>query len=388
MAHTIRTDSDVRKAQPPVDTDRAQYRVEGVAGLRLRVTRAGAKTWRLESRKLGRKATLGTYPAVSLADARAAALQLLGDAERAKVNRRHGKVLKTVERRTLADVLDVYAKARGAGLASWPDQRKAIAYHFGGMEGLPLERVTPEAVLERVAEARSVGAKRAAVYLAAVLRHAGVAEVATGRELDDLVAERSRDRVLADHELRAVLNASDGLEPLWRDFTRALILLMARRGDVARMRPEDLDLDAGIWRARIHKVRGTGHRLEIMPLSRASIGLLSTRLEPGAAYLFEPSPGEHLRHNFDRTLKRLQRISGTDGWTWHDLRRTGRTIMSRVGVRPDVAERAMSHSLGRGSAMARVYDRYDFAPEMRDAFERLAEAVRAIEAGEPVRRLP
>ena len=38
--------------------------------------------------------------------------------------------------------------------------------------------------------------------------------------------------------------------------------------------------------------------------------------------------------------------------------------------------------------MARVYDRYDFAPEMRDAFERLAEAVRAIEAGEPVRRLP
>jgi len=386
MAHTIRTDMDARRAPPPTDTDRAQYRVEGVAGLRLRVTRAGAKTWRLESRKLGRKATLGSYPAISLAEARAAASQLLGDAERTRVNRRYGKVMRTVERRTLADTLDAYAKARGAGLASWPAQRRAILHHFGDLADQPLDRVTPEAVLERVAEKRSVGVKRAAVYLAATLRHAGVAEVATGRELDDLVAERARDRVLADHELRAVLTASEGLEPLWRDFTRALVLTMARRGDVAKMRPEDLDLASGIWRARIHKVRGTGHRTEIMPLSRASIDLLAARLEPGSAFIFAPSPGEHLRHNFDRVLKRLHRLSGAGGWTWHDLRRTSRTLMSRSGVRPDIAERAMSHALGRGSPMERVYNQYDFAPEMRDAFEALAEAVRAIEAGEVVSR--
>jgi hypothetical protein len=385
MRHSIRTDADVRRAPPPVDTDRAQYRVEGVTGLWLRVTRKGVRTWRLESRAVGRK-TLGTYPSVGLADAKAAALQLLGDAERARVNRKVGHVLRTTDRRTLADVLDGYGAARGARLASWADQRKAIEHHFGDLIDKPVERATAEAILDHVESVRSVGAKRAAIYLNAVLRHAGIAETVGGRELDDIVPESARTRVLDDHELRAVLSAADGLDPLWRDFTRASLLLIARRGDIAKMRPEHLDLAAGIWSARIHKVRGHGHRVERMPLSRASVDLLTARLEPGATFLFEPSKGEHLRHNFDRTLKRLHRLSGVAKWTWHDLRRTGRTLMSRSGIRPDIAERCMSHAIGRGDEMVRTYDQYDFEPEMRAAFEAIASAVEDIKAGRPLSR--
>jgi integrase len=383
---SIRTETDVRRAAPPVETDRARYKVDGAAGLWLRVTRNGAKTWRLESRKLSpaRFRTLGSWPAVSLADAKAAALQILGDAERARVNRKHGPVMGRKDRRTLGDVLDNYGAARSARIASWPAQRRAIEHHYNDMLTSPVERVTAEAILEPVERLRTVGVKRAAGYLSAVLRHAKIDETVGGRELDDLVPETARTRVLDDHELRAVLTAADGLEPLWRDFTRALVLLMARRGDVARVRPEHLDLGARIWSARIHKTKGHGHRVERMPLSRAAVDLLAGRAEPGATYIFEPSPGAPLRHNFDRVLKRLHRLSGVSGWSWHDLRRTGRTLMARRGVRPDIAERCMSHSTV-GSMIA-VYDRYDYEADMRAAFEALAGAVEDIETGRAVTR--
>ena len=62
-------------------------------------------------------------------------------------------------------------------------------------------------------------------------------------------------------------------------------------------------------------------------------------------------------------------------WTLHDLRRTARSLMSRAGVRPDIAERVLGHAI---AGVAGVYDRHSYADEKRAALEKLAGLVERI----------
>ena len=68
-------------------------------------------------------------------------------------------------------------------------------------------------------------------------------------------------------------------------------------------------------------------------------------------------------------MKKLQSASETSGWSLHDLRRTARTLMSRAGVNPDHAERALNHEI-RG--IRKTYDWHAFIREKQIAFEALA----------------
>lgn len=59
----------------------------------------------------------------------------------------------------------------------------------------------------------------------------------------------------------------------------------------------------------------------------------------------------------------------------HDLRRTARSLMSRAGVDPDHAERAIGHVI---PGVRGVYDRHAFLNEKRQALEKLAEEIERI----------
>ena len=69
-----------------------------------------------------------------------------------------------------------------------------------------------------------------------------------------------------------------------------------------------------------------------------------------------------------RCLKRLKRL-GVERFSLHDLRRTCRTGLARLGVRPDIAERVLNHSPGR---LIQVYDVYTYVDERRDALDKWA----------------
>ena len=64
-------------------------------------------------------------------------------------------------------------------------------------------------------------------------------------------------------------------------------------------------------------------------------------------------------------------------WTPHDLRRTGATMMQALGVLPDVIDRCQNHVL-KGSRVRRHYLRHDYAPEKRDAWNRLGAKLEAV----------
>lgn len=58
-------------------------------------------------------------------------------------------------------------------------------------------------------------------------------------------------------------------------------------------------------------------------------------------------------------------------WTPHDLRRTGATLMTMMGVLPEVAERCLNHT--EENKVKRIYQRHSYAREMADAWMLLGE---------------
>ena len=62
-------------------------------------------------------------------------------------------------------------------------------------------------------------------------------------------------------------------------------------------------------------------------------------------------------------------------WGLHDLRRTARSLLARVGVRPDIAERVLGHSI-RG--VEGTYDRHSYRDEKAHALRALGALIDTI----------
>jgi integrase len=67
-------------------------------------------------------------------------------------------------------------------------------------------------------------------------------------------------------------------------------------------------------------------------------------------------------------------------WTSHDLRRTGATMMQKLGVSLDVIDRCQNHVLG-GSKVRRHYLHHDYAEEKREAWAALGRRIEQVLAG-------
>jgi len=69
-----------------------------------------------------------------------------------------------------------------------------------------------------------------------------------------------------------------------------------------------------------------------------------------------------------RCLRRFKK-HGVAAFTPHDLRRTGRTGLARLGVKVEVAERVLNHAR---EAMEATYDVHHYIDEKRAALEKWA----------------
>jgi integrase len=74
------------------------------------------------------------------------------------------------------------------------------------------------------------------------------------------------------------------------------------------------------------------------------------------------------KRQFDKKLPPME------PWVLHDLRRTARSLLSRL-VTPHIAERVLGHSIG---GVEGTYDRHDYDAEKTDALAKLAAAVERI----------
>jgi len=190
---------------------------------------------------------------------------------------------------------------------------------------------------------------------------------------------------LDDAELRAVWTAA--LTPEMRpfgDLVRFLLLTAARRGEAAGMRWSEVDANH-VW--TLPAARSKNKSEVIRPLSKAAQAVIA---EPKKGdFVFSHNAGITPITNFSKTKQRLDRASGVTRWRLHDLRRTARSLLSRAGSHPDLAERCLGHAIG---GVRGVYDRHQYVDEMRHAFEALAaliaRLVSADEATGPLKPQP
>jgi integrase len=202
--------------------------------------------------------------------------------------------------------------------------------------------------------------------------------------------ERSRKRTLTDDEIREVWAALDRLEgapACYPAYVRNLLLTMTRRNESSRMHLMELEGDLWVIPAERYKSKHD----HVIPLSAMALENLKTA--PPAAkgqnsyFLFstetrnrpmgkKPFSGfSKAKAELDGQIAKTRKADGKPKmprWTLHDLRRTGRTLMSRAGISDDHAERAMGHVI---TGVRGTYDRYEYLEEKRKAFEALAQLV-------------
>ena len=81
--------------------------------------------------------------------------------------------------------------------------------------------------------------------------------------------------------------------------------------------------------------------------------------------------------NLSKRVNNNTLVLGDEGWTPHDLRRTGSTMMQELHISLDVIDRCQNHVLA-GSKVRRHYLHYEYADEKREAWHKLGDRLEAI----------
>lgn len=188
-----------------------------------------------------------------------------------------------------------------------------------------------------------------------------------------LAREIARERVLSDEELAALYKAAGQLDAPWDTMIRLLILTGQRRGEVAGMRWEELDLEKGLW--SLPGERTKNHEPHAVPLSEPAIAALKgVHRRKGAEFVFE-GPRKTPMSGFGKVKTRLDKLLAdalkrtVQPWVIHDLRRTAATGLQRLGVRLEVTEAVLNHVSGSKSGIVGVYQRHGWEKEKAEALK-------------------
>lgn len=176
-------------------------------------------------------------------------------------------------------------------------------------------------------------------------------------------SQMKRDRCLNEDEIRAVWNALEQEPYPYGPMVKLLFLTAQRLGEVATARWDDLRDGCLVIPAGRYKTK----KAVITPLPDEATRLIYGLPRTGP-FIFS-SGGRGPFSGFSKAKERLDTASGVRGWRIHDIRRTVRTLMVAVDVRPDIAERVLGHAI---PGVAGVYDQHDYLKQKKAALEQLA----------------
>jgi integrase len=194
---------------------------------------------------------------------------------------------------------------------------------------------------------------------------------------------KARARVLDDDELRAVWTAADG-SGTFGAIIKLCLLSAQRSRKVSTMQWADVSVD-GEWTIPQEPREKDSAGSLVLP----KIGLEIIRAQPELSsnpYVFAGrGAGPYRGFAVAKAVLDAKLPPDMPGWVIHDLRRTARSLMSRAGVRPDIAERVLGHVRPGVEA---TYDRHSYRSEKANALELLAALIDAIVHGRTADVLP
>jgi len=343
--------------------ERAVFQDTEVRGLVLRVSSSGRKTFSVLKKLNGRplRITLGTFPDLSVEQARKRAQEVLSDIALG-VNPNEEKMARRDEL-TFGELfelyLEKYAKPRKK---SWEeeDQKRyeRDLSHWANRRISSINRSEIESL--HVSMKRNSGpyaANRVFALLHSLYNRAVEWQLleknpATGIKK---FPENPRKRFLDDTEMPAFLRAlNQETNQDLRDFVWLALFTGARKANILAMRWEELDLGNSLWIIPETKSGAS----QAVPLLPKAVALLKKRKNASRSEFVFPGTGRY-GHLIDpkRAFRSLLKRAGiTQRTTIHDLRRTVGSQLAQTNANAFIIQRALGH---KSLAATKVYTQLD-----------------------------
>ena len=363
-------------------TEPGRYRDD--LGLYLNVAKGGSKSWILRIVVGGRRRDvgLGSFPRVSVADARKAAAAYRGAVS--------AGVDPAAERR--APAIPTFAEAADAvydlNAPTWAPHHAKIRRQSLDRHALPrlgalrVDRITRAdvlAALQPLWASAPNQARRVRQRIRAVLRWSQAYEFVEHNVAGDAIdgaLPRARPPV-RHHAALAYEDAPDAwqrIEPIGAAglCLRFLILTATRSGEARGARWSEVDLDARLWVIPPSRMKARAeHRV---PLSPPAVAVLeqARALDDGSGLVF-PSPYRHGREIDPETLRRTLRATGL-ACSVHGWRSTFRDwAAENTGASWAVMEASLAHATG--GLVERAYARSDLLAQRRALMQQWADYI-------------
>jgi integrase len=374
------------------------------AGLQLRVADTGVKSWHWRFYWHGKRErlVLGVWPRTSLADAHErvnAARTLL----RRGIDPRRSGLMPARRVKAYAPSSPGVAGHSVTHLAAEfmarhvtrqrrrPEyvQRildKSVLPRWGSRDARTIRPREVIELLDEIADRAPVMANRTAGVLSQMFRFGIHRSIVESTPVQLLYRpggkEKPRARAFSEDELKAFLVNLDDACRYQRlpHVLRVLLLTLQRRSELALAEWREFNFKEKTWTIPDANAKaGKGH---VLPLSDWVIEELQKLkvMSAGSRYVLPnteksaPASPLCITRGVARCLERFKK-HGVAAFTPHDLRRTGRTGLAKLGVKTDIAERVLNHARERIEA---TYDLHEYLSEKREAIEKWAQYLAAL----------
>ena len=379
------TDLEVKRAKPR----EKRYTLCDGRGLNLNVRPSGSKAWYLRYRENGKGRTLvlGSYPAMSLSDARSKRDALKGSTSSP------AKAIHALNLPTFRDIALEWIEKHSD---HWVPRHAANVRRilnvrlFPAIGDRPLKEITaPEllAVLRPIEEKGLVDTARRVRQVFSLVARYGVAIGACDFDVSAALVGALKPHTAKPMSALTKVEDIHRLVQAMREYKGSLVVrtalwfslyTLARPGEVRHAEWKEIDLENATWSIPAEKMKR--RKPHVVPLCRQAVDLLKVLREKTGrgSYVFpsahSPKGMEPMSSNGIRSA--LRRMGFTnDEMTAHGFRSLGSTRLNEMGFRPDVIEAALAHTRG---GVRGIYNRSEYLDERREMMEKWAEWISII----------
>jgi integrase len=390
------TDVKCRSAKGKAST----YKLSDGGGMHLLVNADGAKYWRLAYRWHGKQKTLalGVYPAVGLAEARAARddakRNLAAAIDPSAAKRERKRAAKVATGSTFEAIArEWHDNWKDARTPYYADQilRRLQADAFPVIGPRPIAELEPPELLDVLRKVEKRGANEMARRLKQLFGQIFRFAIVTGRAKRDPSAdlkdalratgEPKHHRAMPILELPTFLQKLEAYSgELQTKLALKLVTLTFLRTTELRAGKwnelENLDENSAQWRVPAQRMK---MRLEhLVPLSRQAVAVLrELRSLSGNSPNIFPSPGNDGYMSSNTMLYALYRMGYHGRATTHGFRRVASTILNESNLfNRDWIERQLAHV--ERNEVRRAYNAAEWLPDRRRMMQWWADHITAI----------
>jgi integrase len=372
-------------------------------GLTFTLSEKGTASWILRYSLAGRykEITIGRFPEVSLADARKIATTLRARIQQgedvARTKRLAIRQLATAK--TFRELAQEYLSFAENTKKLAPATLKQRKYHINDLilpklGSLAASEVTTSDVVYLVESVGKTNSYHVAslvlialskIFQFGISKHAVRLNPCVGITASAICGapKATRERLkLTENELRVILPLLPSIGVENGLAIKILLSTCVRTGELVKAKWEDLNFEKAEW--TIPAVNSKTKRGYIVPLPSATLGWFKElkQYACGSDFVLPARTGRKSHISLLTIGVAVNKLCNKNNeirsFTPHDLRSTGRSYLSDLGVNIIVAERCLNHSLG---GLIDKYDKNDFISERRAALKLWTDLIVACEEG-------